>query len=258
MVTVLIPFYNRKKFIRDAVESVLWQTYRNWKLILIDDGSTDNGSKEVEEYLSDSRISLIKNEENIGKVRSLNKALLLVDTPFILELDSDDLLFKYTIKDLVNEAMNQPEDVAIISGNMVRVIIGPDKEIVSKNRVKGRQFNDKYEYLLSNRVVWPRFYRTSALKEIGGWQTDDPLNGLHGLDDLRILIKFVEKYKFKWINREFIMLRIHDENISENKDVINKMREWVVRDTLKRWGDLYEPIFIEEDGWKYVNRLVPK
>ena len=65
-VTVLMPIYNAEKYLRDAIDSLLCQTSKDWKLICIDDGSIDSSTKIVEEYCNkDCRISLIK-QANAG------------------------------------------------------------------------------------------------------------------------------------------------------------------------------------------------
>lgn len=258
-VTVLIPFYNRKNLIKDAVESVFKQTYKSWKLILVDDGSIDNGTSKIKYYLNNPKVKLIKNKKNIGKPKSLNKALRMVDTPYVLELDSDDLLLPFSLEILVNEAEQQSKDVGVVSGNMIYTRITPKKQVKYKRIIKGRQYNDIYEFLLANRVLWPRFYRTSALKDIGGWPTDDPYGGNHGVDDLRVLLRLMEKYKFKWIDKELINIRMHKTNISYKRKRMAEVKEWVIKDSLKRLGDKYEPVFVtDKEGWKFVTELKPK
>jgi len=72
---VIMPLYNKEKYVRDAIESVLQQTYKNWELVIIDDCSTDNSVKIVEEYTHLSNITLLKNKENKGCYYSRNKGL---------------------------------------------------------------------------------------------------------------------------------------------------------------------------------------
>ncbi len=74
----------------EAIESVFSQTYKNWKLILINDASTDNSLSLIEKYLSDDRVSIVHHQHNLGQSSSLNTGLNLVDTPFIIQLDADD------------------------------------------------------------------------------------------------------------------------------------------------------------------------
>lgn len=90
-VSIIMPSYNTAKFISETIESVLAQTYTDWKLIIVDDCSTDNTDEVVKPYLSDSRIIYIKNEKNSGAAFSRNRALREAKGKWIAFLDSDDL-----------------------------------------------------------------------------------------------------------------------------------------------------------------------
>ena len=91
LVSVIMPSYNTAKFIKETIESVLAQTYKNWELIIVDDCSTDNTDEIVNAYLTDSRIKYIKNEKNSGAAVSRNRALREAAGRWIAFLDSDDL-----------------------------------------------------------------------------------------------------------------------------------------------------------------------
>lgn len=89
-VTVLMPIYNAERFLHDSIGSLLNQTSNQWKLICIDDGSTDNSKAIVEEYCKkNSRISLIC-QENAGPAVARARAIEIADTEYVAILDSDD------------------------------------------------------------------------------------------------------------------------------------------------------------------------
>ena len=90
-VSIIMPSYNTGRFIGEAIESVLAQSYSNWELIIVDDCSTDNTDDVVYQYLSDVRIRYIKNETNSGAAVSRNRALREAKGKWIAFLDSDDL-----------------------------------------------------------------------------------------------------------------------------------------------------------------------
>lgn len=259
-VTILIPFYNRDGLLQETLDTVLNQTYQHWRVILIDDASTDSTVTSITPYLSNPRIKLIQNPVNLGKSKSLNKALEIVDTPYILELDSDDWLFPFSIDVLLAEAERQPEKVAVICGNIIGVIEDHKGKVIANRAYYGKPFVDKYDFILSNRVLWPRFYRTSALKKVGGWPTNTPDEGRSGIDDLGVLLKLVEDHSFYWINEFLLKVRMHPDSLSfSHIPQINNVKEWLVRNALKRWGGHFEPVFtVDEDGWKYVTELIPE
>ena len=88
--SIIIPTLNRKSFLKKAVDSVLAQTYTNFELIIIDDGSTDETDKLISSY-NDTRIAYM-HQENKGVSNARNKGLKLAKGDFIAFLDSDDLV----------------------------------------------------------------------------------------------------------------------------------------------------------------------
>ena len=114
-VSVIIPIYNVEKYLRVCVDSVLEQTYRDLKIILVDDGSTDSCGRICEEFAGkDSRIQVI-HKENGGLSDARNAGLALADGAFILYLDSDD----YLVTDAVEKLMKIQEKSGadIVFGN---------------------------------------------------------------------------------------------------------------------------------------------
>lgn len=92
LVSIITPMYNSEKFILKTIESIVNQTYTNWELILIDDGSTDNTIKIVEDFKSKyANIKLLQNDTNLGAAKSRNKAILEAKGDYIAFLDADDV-----------------------------------------------------------------------------------------------------------------------------------------------------------------------
>lgn len=89
-VTVLMPVYNGEKYLVEAIESILGQTFSDFELLIIDDGSTD-GSLKVIKSFSDSRINLVENKINRGVITSLNLGLDLAKGKYIARMDADDI-----------------------------------------------------------------------------------------------------------------------------------------------------------------------
>ncbi len=92
LITVVMPVYNAARFLREAVESVLAQTYSNWELMMIDDCSTDDSLAIAQEYEQmDNRIHVIKAEKNIGVANVRNLGIKAANGHYIALLDSDDI-----------------------------------------------------------------------------------------------------------------------------------------------------------------------
>ncbi|MFS0777207.1 glycosyltransferase [Neobacillus sp. 3P2-tot-E-2] len=238
-VTVMISFYNERKFIRQAIGSVLNQTFKDFQLILIDDGSTDNPWEEIFKY-NDSRIIPLK-IENGGKARALNIGLAFALGEYILELDGDDWLEHDTLQTMVEEMSKQPDDVGLCYGNRKKWI-QRRYSAVPGPVYKGMNYKNKYEVLTEMKTHCPRLYRKSALNHIGGWP-------ISKAEDFKIMLKLADHYKFYWIDKTFYNQRRHKNNITllqqkENEQQIKEM----IEEVLKEWGDIYKPEFIEKNG----------
>lgn len=92
LVSIITPCYNSSRFLFQSIESVLAQTYQNWEMIIIDDGSTDNSVEIIENFIdSDIRIKLIKSKRRGSIANARNKAIEMASGRYISFLDSDDM-----------------------------------------------------------------------------------------------------------------------------------------------------------------------
>lgn len=145
-VTVLMSEYNTKKEqLKQAIESILNQTYTNFELIIIDDCSNEENIKIIESY-KDDRIRLIRNEKNLGLAASLNKGIELATTDYIIRMDTDDIAKVDRIEKQVRFAKNNPQ-YSIISGranffdeNGIYYTTPKSGEIYKNDLIKGTPF----------------------------------------------------------------------------------------------------------------------
>ena len=113
-VTVLMPVYNREEYIADAVTSVLKQTFRSFRLFILDDGSTDRTVSIIRRF-NDPRIVLKRMKHDY--INTLNKGLELVDTPYFARMDADDIMPKERLAIQVS-LMNEFPEIDICGGWM--------------------------------------------------------------------------------------------------------------------------------------------
>jgi glycosyltransferase involved in cell wall biosynthesis len=119
LVSVIIPFLNAETFIREAIESVLAQTYDNWELLLVDDGSTDRSSEIARDYARKfpGKIRYLEHtgHQNRGTSVSRNLGIRHAQGEYIAFLDSDDTYFPHKLEHLVS-LLNLHPDVALVCG----------------------------------------------------------------------------------------------------------------------------------------------
>ena len=134
-VDIIIPAYNSQKTISKTIKSVFRQTYKNWKLIIIDDASTDDTKKILDTIYKNNKnkkkITILKNNINRGQAFSRNRGLKYSKSKFVTFLDSDDFWDKNKLKNqikfmLTNNYDFTYTDYKIIKNNQVKKIIVPD------------------------------------------------------------------------------------------------------------------------------------
>lgn len=119
MISVLLPVYNGEKYLREAIDSILNQTYRDFEFLIINDGSTDKSVEIIQKY-NDSRIKLIHNKENMGLIYTLNKGLDLANGQYIARMDADDISLPNRLK-LQVDFMENHSNVGMLSGNVISI-----------------------------------------------------------------------------------------------------------------------------------------
>ncbi len=108
LVSVVMAFHNAHNTLADALQSILWQTYSNWELVLLDDGSTD-GSAEIVNQFSDPRIRLVSDSVCRSLPVRLNQGVRLAKGPYIARMDADDIAFPERFARQVEYLQNHPE-----------------------------------------------------------------------------------------------------------------------------------------------------
>lgn len=129
LVSVLLPTYNGANRIKEAITSVINQTYTNWELLVLDDGSKDNTEQIVKEQaLNDTRIKYIKNEVNLGIQKTLNKGLQESKGEYTARIDDDDIWVDADKLKVQVEFLNTNCDYVLI-GTGVIVVNEASKEL---------------------------------------------------------------------------------------------------------------------------------
>lgn len=117
-ISVIMSVYNSADYLREAIESILNQTFTNFEFIIFDDSSTDDSWKIITEYTNqDDRIILIQNQENIGLTKSLNKGIALAKGEYIARQDADDVSLPERFEKQV-ALLDQEPEVVLVSCNL--------------------------------------------------------------------------------------------------------------------------------------------
>lgn len=142
MISIIIPLYNKEHCIRETLFSVLSQSYKDFEIVIVNDGSKDS-SKEVVESIEDSRIRLI-NKENEGVSKARNRGIKEAKGEWVFFLDADDLMSEGCLQALVDLG-NQYPQAKILSGNFITQ--KEDKEIKSSTINERCLISNPYELI---------------------------------------------------------------------------------------------------------------
>lgn len=126
-VSIIMPVYNASKFLNEAIDSVINQTYKNWELIAVDDGSKDNSLEILKDYSKKYKnIRVFKNKKNLGVGKTTNYALSKARGKFIARFDSDDYMPSYRIE----------KQVAYLLTHQNTVVVGGQVELMNESGLK--------------------------------------------------------------------------------------------------------------------------
>ena len=207
-VTVLMPVYNGAEYLEEAIDSILAQTYTNFKLLIINDGSKDNTQAIIDSY-SDFRIISVQ-QENMGVSRSLNKGLSMIETPYVRRHDADDMSEPWMLEWQVNFLENNP-DVAAVS---TRCNFMTENSKVSELHLQPKDhIFDGKELIYAKREHFEPFCpivhgsvlcRKEVFEEFGGYRTEFLTS-----EDNDLWLRIIEKYKFGILNKSPYKLRLN-------------------------------------------------
>lgn len=111
MISVIMPVYNGESHLKEAIDSILNQTYRDFQFLIINDGSTDRSEEIIQSYVDD-RIKYIVNESNLGIVKTLNKGIDLATFKYIARMDADDIALPHRFEKQIEFMEANPDTVA--------------------------------------------------------------------------------------------------------------------------------------------------
>ncbi len=223
LVSIIVPCYNHEQYVRQSIESIYSQTYTNFELIVIDDGSKD-GSADILLQLSKQYGFYFERQNNMGLARTLNKAISLSKGTYITFLASDDLMLPNKIEVLLNTLSPLDDHYAVVCGNATFINDDGEKIFLTKHNKNFSTFIDYYTFnrddiqldatfgtyatLLGGNYLpaMSTLFRKNALLSVGLFTEDIPI------EDWDIYMKLSKKYSMKYIDTVVALYRWHESN----------------------------------------------
>ncbi|MCR8636076.1 glycosyltransferase family 2 protein [Paenibacillus radicis (ex Xue et al. 2023)] len=251
--TVVVPTYNKQKFIAQTLASIGRQTFQDWQILMIDDASTDNTLHQAKQYADPDRTRIVELQENKGICHVLNHALEYIDTKYFVQVDGDDWLEPDTLRALYEAMEKESETTALAYANSAQWNHGNNVDHFGSIR-QHHLFRNRYDFATYPRMVQPRFYRTKCVREVGGWETDDLTQG-RMLEDRRILLRLLDQYEYAFVNRILYHFRTYEDNLSADKNAAqyNQVIQYFTDKALERWGGKFKAQYKGPiDSWQKV------
>ncbi len=212
LVSVIMAAKNVEKYISEAIDSVINQTYKNWELIIVDDGSNDTTLSIIHSYVkNDSRIKIICNEKSVGQAIARNTAVKNSSGDFLAILDADDIAMPDRITGQVHFLENNPNVSAI----------GGHAEIIDENGkslgIKRKALNIdaiRFSLLLQNQFIHSAMMiRRDVFNKFGGYDND-----FLYAEDYDLWCRIIEKNIILNINKVVSKYRIQPGSVTKMKD----------------------------------------
>lgn len=232
-VTVYIPCYNYGRFLAQAVDSVLEQSYENWELIIIDDGSQDETAEVAGRYaaLHPDRIRVMSHTPTRGLRICANQAIEVARGDYIIRLDADDFLDESALLVLATYLDRHP-DIALVYPNYTYV--NEQGEIIG---VESRKKIGKEVKLLDLPAHGAcTMVRKRTLKTVGGYQESSDAQ-----DGYELWLKVLHRYPVANVSTSLFFYRQHGESMSRDEPRILGSRRRIKRGLVTKNGGRVKP-----------------
>jgi glycosyltransferase involved in cell wall biosynthesis len=201
-ITVLMPVFNAARFLREAIDSILHQSFHHFEFLIIDDGSTDDSVSIIESY-NDSRIRLYRNEKNMGITPTLNKGISLATCELIARMDADDISHPQRLQKQFGYMKRNP-DCALLS-TWARVI-SEDKKLIRLERYRSNfyYYNLTFECWMYHPTI---MFRKAAVEAVG-------LYGMPYSEDYDLFWKVSTKFKIGNLAEPLVDYRVSSTSLN--------------------------------------------
>ncbi len=216
LLSVLMPVYNGREFLKPAIDSVLSQTFRDFELIIVNDGSTDDTQKIIEEY-SDPRIVAI-NQKNQGVARSLNNGLAVARGKYVRRHDADDTSTSDAIRIQIDFLESHPDYIMVSNqvafmttrGKIARKFRMPHNSYFQNQPFQDLSIDDFKPDNSSPVIHATVCYKRKEVIELGGYRTEFIVS-----EDNDLWMRMVEKYKIAVLNQCNYFVRLHGHSATQ-------------------------------------------
>ena len=248
-ISVLIPVYNAELYIKETIQSIVNQTYKNFEILIADDSSLDN-SRSIIDSIKDPRIRTFHNHKNIGKPRTCNKLFEQVTGEFVTIHDADDISLPLRFEKLVSFLKEHPQ--IAMCGHIIQRISEKGK-LLPLFRDKATSHEKIIEKMKTTNTSGDPsiMFKTQIVSKIGGLLRPYFKNNM----DYDLALRILEKYEVANLPEVLSYYRNVPTSISKNikshkKLITQKMTQYFAKERAKRGIDS-----LMEENWDKIKTL---
>jgi glycosyltransferase involved in cell wall biosynthesis len=215
-VSVILPVYNQACYVEESILSVFAQSYTNFELLIIDDASTDGTNEIIAKFADDPRVSLYRNEQNLGCAKTFNHGYSLATGDYYCIIAGDDTYEPEYIKKTVSALAVYPNAGFVYT----RVNLMDEKGIKrprGRDRIKHQRdhYGDEFEDIVRWMNHIPHasiLVRRECVEEAGFYDPD-----LTATFDWEFMVRLTKKFPVVFINEHLYNIRIHETNVTKSR-----------------------------------------
>jgi glycosyltransferase involved in cell wall biosynthesis len=237
-ISIIMPVYNGEKFIKKTIDSILNQSFSDYELIIVDDGSVDDSYKIIHSY-HDKRIRYFKNEKNSGIVFSLNRALGIASAEYIARIDADDICLENRFK-IQLDFLENNKNVGVCSGSICYIDADGNEGITVRMPTSADEC--KVKFLFGNPIIHPAsMFRRELAVKVGGYT-----EGMEPAEDYDFWLKLLEISEVQNVEEVLLKYRIHSSNYSmiKRQEYNQKFTEIFSKKSKLQFSDIIEDKFL--------------
>jgi hypothetical protein len=212
-ISIMLANYNMEQYIDISLASCFYQTVQPDQILVIDDGSRDRSYEKIQKWNGVIPLESFQ-QINSGKARAFNQLLPQIKSDFVLELDADDWLDPDAMAVLKQHLAHLSEEVSVLYGNLRFWKQQNNGDVIFKGIRKGKPVHNQQDLIEYPFPLGPRIYRTSALKENGGFPVKDFQDG-RLYEDVLVLNDLLKKGRLHYENFTIYNVRRHHASITK-------------------------------------------
>ncbi|SNY15304.1 Glycosyltransferase involved in cell wall bisynthesis [Orenia metallireducens] len=216
-ISVIMSVYNNQDYLRESIESIINQTYKDFEFIITDDCSTDNSVNIIREYTNkDKRIIFVQNKENIGLTKSLNKMIEIASGEYIARMDGDDIAKLNRFEEQI-KVFKENRDVDMVFSNVLLIDEKSNYICPSFRPNKLKKIIELMDII--NYIPHPTIMIKKDVLDNKGRYNPDFRTG----QDKELWERLIKKNtNFYYLRKILLFYRIHSNNISKGKNNISR------------------------------------